>query len=184
MRLATSDVEAVIKRLAIGYGKPMGAPELAQAVPVWRDVLDGVPWLDLERAVDEAIRQPSRFMPKPGEIRAAALRAADGGQRRQYGSAPERWATEPWEPGRGPDGEPLLCAQCGGDVTFVRTRDGGYLGRVAHRPSCGTAPRIERAKGDFGMPAASDQERLAKQAERRAGWFQAAADEAKRKAVA
>ncbi len=148
MRLATSDVQAIIERLAIGYGRPMSAGDLASAVPIWRDVLEGVPWLELERAVDEAIKQPGRFMPKPGEIRARALQLAGYDQRRQHGTTPDRWDAAAWEPGHGPEGEPLLCADCGGDVTFTATRDGQYVGHIRHRTTCGRARRVERPADD------------------------------------
>lgn len=153
MRLATSDVEALVKRLAIGYGRALPPGELAAAVPVWRDVLDGVPWLELERAVDDALRTPGRFMPRPGEIRATALGRLRDGQRRQFGApASETWARETWSEGWTPDGVPMLCSRCGGDVTFQRTGD-TWTGHIRHRTTCGKAARIERGDGGGPLPA-------------------------------
>lgn len=176
MRLALTDVQDLVKRLAVGYGRPLSGGDLAAMVPVWRDVLEGAPWREIERAVDEAIAAPGRFMPKPGEIRNRALALAGHDQRRQYQAPLERWDDAPWDQGRGPDGEPMLCPKCGGDVTFRRMQDGSYLGHIAHKTTCGEAPRIERAKGDFSMP---DETALA---EKRRGYYEAAV--AARKAVA
>jgi hypothetical protein len=175
-------LQRLIARLAVGYNKRLSDDEASETLALWGDVMQGVPLPELERAVEQLVQEPGQWFPKAGDVRRKAL----GLTRKLFapGLTTEHWDRAPWEPGRGPDGEPLLCAQCGGDVTFRRMNDGSYLGHIEHRKTCGQAPRIERPKGAFGMPHASDQERLAKQAERRAGWFQAAADEAKRKAVA
>ena len=146
MRQDLNDVTALLKRLCAGYGHRMTDTELAQAVTVWRDILEGAPWPEVELAVDGFLKEPGRFMPKVGEVRSRALELA----RRRF-HAPtngERliWHTERWSEGFDPEsGRPGLCSKCGNWEWFTRTPENVWHGYVTHRESCGTARRKEAA---------------------------------------
>lgn len=176
MRHPMQDLQRLITRLAAGYNKRLTADDASETLALWGDVMQGVPLPELERAVEQLVQDPGQWFPKAGDVRRKAL----GLTRKVFapGSVTEHWDTAPWDQGRGPEGEPLLCPTCGGDVTFRRLGDGSYLGHIAHKTTCGTAPRIERATGDFAMPDA------ATLAEKRRGYYDAAAEAATQRAVA
>ena len=176
MRHPMQDLQRLITRLAVGYNKRLTDDEASEILALWGDVMQGVPLPELERAVVQLIEDPGQWFPKAGDVRRKAL----GLTRKTFtpGANLDQWDRAPWEPGRGPDGEPKLCEKCGGEVTFRRMNDGSYLGHIEHRETCGTAPRTERKRPDFSMP---DPVALS---EKRRGYYEAAAEAQKAKAVA
>lgn len=177
MRHPMQDLQPLIARLAAGYNKRLTDDEASELLALWGDVMRDVPLPELERAVDELVRDPLTWFPKAGDVRRKAL----GFARKTFapGGQTDQWDRAPWAPGRGPDGEPKLCEHCGGDVTFRPMGNGHYVGHIEHRKTCGTAPRIERQAGDFAMPEPDH----AALAEKRRGYYDAVS-EARKQAVA
>lgn len=169
MKHPMQDLQKLIARLAAGYTKRLTADEQSETLALWGDVMRDVPLAELERAVDALILEPTTYFPKAGEVRRKAL----GFTRKTFTPATgDTWDREPWEPGRGPNGEPLLCSSCGGDVTFRPLSSGSYLGHIEHKRTCGRATRIERPAGDFTFPIGTTE------AERRKAYADAAKDAA------
>lgn len=147
MRPEVEDVRALVSKLAVAYAHRMTDVERVDLVAVWRDAMDGVPWPEIEQAADAFIREPGRYMPKPGEVRSRALELA---RRRFLPATAGRdqiiWHSERWTEGVDVDGRPGLCTKCGNEVWFTRPAEGGgWHGHVTHRASCGQARRKEAA---------------------------------------
>jgi hypothetical protein len=136
MRHAIEDVESLVTKLAIAYAHRMSDTERAAAVMVWRDAFDGVPWPEIEQAADAFIREPGRYMPKPGEVRSRALELARKRFQPDLGREHVTWHTDYWSEGRCPEtGRPTLCL-CGNEEWFTRAESGAWHGHVKHRARC------------------------------------------------
>jgi hypothetical protein len=144
MRHDIEDVTNLVDRLAVGFAHRFTGNDRAQAIAVWQDVLTGTPWPEVEQAADGFLKEPGRYMPKPGEIRSRALELA----KRRFQPASRDsvvWHSERWSEGADVDGRPGLCQKCGNLEWFTRTPEGIWHGHVTHRESCGTARRKEAA---------------------------------------
>lgn len=143
MRHTAGDLERLIKRLYAGFGRHPSAPELAEVVDVWLDVMRGVPMPELERAVERAVLEPGRFVPKPGELRGTALGFLGGPRKPQLTHERVVWHTDGWTEPCDPDtGAPGLC-KCGSDVIFWRQGDSWHA-RPRHRRHCTGVAAPER----------------------------------------